>query len=266
MTDFSSAPSAPATIIAFVSGKGGVGKSVVTANLAHTLAQSGARTAVVDADAGQGAQGILFNHTPSGSVLEWAEGRAHAEDVTQRTGGGVTLVQAASHAIADVPQSLYDGLDDALSALKSSHDFVLIDAPAGTDGLVRWALDRADLGILVVVGEPTAIADAYRLARLVWTLDPSYPMGQIVTFADDAADAESVAERFAQVTTDLIGQAPAYLGYVPFAQSIRRSVREQRLAVTSDARIGTAFALLAAVLQAGRTPAAMAPDLTRGSN
>jgi flagellar biosynthesis protein FlhG len=256
---------APATTIAIVSGKGGVGKSVLTANLAHTLAQSGARASVLDVDAGQGAQGILFNATPAASVLDWIEGRAHAEDVTQRTSGGVTLVQAASHALGEIPQTLYDGLDDALGALKSSHDFVLIDAPAGTDGLVRYALDRADLGVLVVAGEPTAIADAYRLARLVWTLDPSYPMGQIVTFADDKADAESVAERFAAVTTDLIGQAPAYLGYVPFSAAVRRSVREQQLAVTTDAQIGTAFALLAAVLQAGRTPAVAAPDLTRGA-
>lgn len=256
--------STPATVVAVVSGKGGVGKSLLTANLAHTLAQGGARAAVLDADAGQGAQGILFNCTPNASVLDWAEGRAHAEDVTQRTPGGVTLVQAATHAVAAPSQTLYDGLDDALGALRASHDFVLLDAPAGTDGLVRWALDRADLGLLVVVGEPTAIADAYRLARMVWAMDPAYPMGQVVTFADDQADAESVAERFAQVTTDLVGQAPAYLGFVPYSPAARRSVREQRLAVTQDAALGSAFALLAAVLQSGRTPAAAAPELTRG--
>ena len=72
-------------------------------------------------------------------------------------------------------QSLFAKLDDLVQVLQQTHDYVLIDTPAGTEGAVRWALDKADLGILVLVGEPTAISDAYRLARMIWDIEPNYP-------------------------------------------------------------------------------------------
>ncbi len=240
------------TTIAIVSGKGGVGKSVVAANLAETLAWAGHAVALLDADAGQGAQSILFNEGPAAGLLDWAEGRAAHADCFHETLSGVTLAQAALSPVEGAPAALFAALDETLAALRERHRFVLIDAPAGVDSLVRWALDRADFGLVVVVGEPTAIADAYRLAKTVWSLDESYPFALVVNYADGEADADGIADRFARVTRQFTGQAPAFLGWVPFSPLVRQSVAAQTPAVRTYPELRPAFSAIARVIDRGR--------------
>ncbi len=240
------------TTIAIVSGKGGVGKSIIAANLAETLAWSGRSVALLDADLGQGAQAVLFNEGPAASVLDRAEGRASSTACYHETLSGVTLVQAAAQPVRLPHPSFFAALDETLAELRETHRFVLIDAPAGTDEAVCWALDRADFGVLVLVGEPTAIADAYRLAKHVWTLDPHYPFAMAVNFADDAAEAESVADRFARVTRQFTGQAPAYLGWVPFSPQVRKSVAAQTPAVRTCPSLRPYFEALVEIIDVGR--------------
>ena len=80
------------------------------------------------------------------------------------------------------------------------YDLVLIDAPAGLEAPVQWALDRSDTGLLVVVGEPTAVTGAYSLAKAVWQTNPSYPLLAVVNAADADAEAAQTAERFGALT------------------------------------------------------------------
>lgn len=235
-------------VLTIASGKGGVGKSVVTVNLAEALARAGHPVALLDADVGQSDSPVLLNETPTATVFDTVHGSASRDDVLHETDAGITLVQAAqrpherSQATED---ALYAALDDLIEYLRARHEYVLVDAPAGTAGPVRWALDRADLGVLVLVGEPTAVADTYRLAKLLWTADPDYPLGIVVNFADDEADAQSIAERFKAITTRFLNQAPHMLGWVPFAHAVRQSVSNQTPAVRTEDPIQDAFTDLA---------------------
>lgn len=242
------------TVIAVASGKGGVGKSILSVNLAETLAVQGHSVALVDVDLGQGACALLLNEQPAGSVQEWVQRRAHKEQVFHRTASGITLVQGAAEAGRTPSQDnrLFTGLDTLLAELRRTHTFIVLDAPAGTDGAVRWALDRADLGLLVLVGEPTAISDAYRLARMIWEYDPDYPMCSVVNFADSEDEAASVADRFGKVTQHFTGRATNYLGWVPFSPLIRRSVAVQEPAVRTSGPVQDAFRTLGDHLVEGR--------------
>lgn len=240
-------------ILAFASGKGGVGKSVVAANLAEALVRAGHRVALIDADLGQSASPVLLNETPATTVLDTVRGAAPLTEALHETRAGLTLVQAADgpgEADGRAP-ALYAALDELTERLRTTHAFILIDAPAGADGPVRWALDRADMGVLVLVGEPTAVADAYRLAKLVWAADADYPLSTLVNFADTEAEAESIAERFGAVTRQFTGQAPSRLGWVPYARAIRRSVAVQAPAVRTPGPVQDAFAALAHTVAQG---------------
>jgi flagellar biosynthesis protein FlhG len=250
------------TILTFASGKGGVGKSVVTVNLAETLARDGHHVALVDADFGQSASPVLLNETPACTVLDAVRAGGPLAQALHETTAGLTLAQAADRPSASGAWStdLYAALDDLLDDLRVTHDYVLIDAPAGADGAVRWALDRADLGTLVLVGEPTAIADAYRLAKRLWAADPDYPLSTVVNFAEDEPDARSVAERFSAVTERFTGQAPSYLGWVPFAHAVRHSVAKQTPAVRTVGPVQEAFRQMAEAVTRGHY--ALAPVLT----
>ena len=248
-------------ILAFASGKGGVGKSVVTANLAEALVREGERVALIDADFGQSASPVLLNETPTMTVLEAVREESPLSNVLHETEAGVTLVQAADgpSETGTWEDALYTALDDLVERLRATHRFILIDAPAGTEGPVRWALDRADLGVLVLVGEPTAVADAYRLAKVLWGADPDYPLSTLVNFADTEEEAESIADRFGAVTTRFTGQAPHRLGWVPYAHAIRQSVSAQRPAVRTAGPAQEAFVTLARTVASGQY--ALAPML-----
>lgn len=250
-------------VIAFASGKGGVGKSLITANLAEVLARRDHRVALVDADVGQSALPVLLNEAPSSTVLDAVEDSVSLRKVPHETNVGVSLVQAAKRPTDRTEgrtPDVFAALDELLEFLRARHDYVLIDAPAGTGEAVRWAMDRADVGALVVVGEPTAVSDAYRLTKLLWKSDPDYPLGIVVNYAEDEDDARSIAERFKAVTTRFMGQSPKTLGWIPFDHSIRRSVSSQTPVVRSTGPVRDAFADLAETVARGHYAFLPAPS------
>jgi len=235
--------------IAVTSGKGGVGKSVLVAGLADSFARRGVSVAVLDAVPGQGSQSILFNSTPSNDVVAWMECKARLPEVLHDTGHGITLVTAALHPPKSTSQeALAAALDRVLAVLKHRYRVVLIDAPSGVDGWVPWALDRADLGLVVVAGEPTAVADAYRLARYVYERDSNYPLGMMVNFADHEEDALGIAERFSDVLNTFVGQAPPMVGWMPYMPSMKTDIRNQKIPGTTDPRLRVLFDGLATAL------------------
>ena len=235
------------TTLAITSGKGGVGKSVVAVNMAEMLSEQGYRVALIDVDFGQGDCALLMNESPAATILEYTRLTVVKDQIFHTTSQGVSLLEAVDTAgrLGNDLERLYATLDELIDELQLTYDFILLDTPAGTEGPVRWALDRADLGLLVLVGEPTAIADAYRLARMIWEIDPDYPLGSVVNFADTEAEARSVAERFGKVTGHFTGRVTRYMGWVPFSRQIRRSVNRQQPAVRVKGPVRNAFKTMA---------------------
>lgn len=235
------------TALAITSGKGGVGKSIVAINMAETLCDMGYQVALVDLDFGQSNCSVLLNEHPRSSLLEYANHTTLRENILHKTETGITLIQGASHVVRNQVsgRSLLQASDEIINFLRPTHDYIILDTPAGTGEIVRWALDRASMGILVLVGEPTAIADAYQLARTVWELDPDYPIKSVVNFADTEAEAHSVADRFGKVTSHFTGNTAQHIGWVPFSSLIRKSVNDQYPAVRVAGPVRNAFQAMA---------------------
>lgn len=243
------------TTLTITSGKGGVGKSVIAVNIAETLADDHS-VALLDADPGQGACATMMNEMPTASAMDLVRLDASAEEVLHEASSGLTLVESVGEPMwVEHPQEndlLYTALDEILAELRARHRFVVVDTPGGLDGTVRWALDRADLGALVLVDEPTAITDAYRLAKLVWRTDPAYPLGSIVNYVDSEQEAQSVVDRFATITQRFTGQEPTYLGWIPYSEQVRESVRNQMPVARVPGPVRTSFLDVAQVLRNGR--------------
>ena len=234
--------SPPGLVLAVVSGKGGVGKSTLAVNLAEALADAGRTVALLDADLGQGSCATLMNEDPPASVVAASRGATALERAFHPAASGVTLVHGGSAPQpADRPETLYDALDDALDAAARGHDVVLIDAPAGVGPTVLWALDRADAGVLVLVGEPAAVKGAYALVKTVWQSAPAYPFLGVVNAADTGADAEQTATRFAELTRQFLGRAPSTLGWVPYDAQVRAAARAQVPAVRRSSGLRAAL-------------------------
>ena len=236
-----------APVVTIVSGKGGVGKSVVSVNVAEALAGQGSAVALVDADLAQPNCALLMNEPSPRSVDENLS--ASLRDCWHPCGSGVTLVQGGGSNVEGVDHGVLKArLDDQLEELRDVHDLVLIDAPAGTGSTTKWALDRSDFAALLIADEPTSVADAYSLVKSVWEIDSSYRFGTVVNFAEGDAHGRDVDHRFGLITRRFTGNGAFYLGWVPFSGAIRSSVARQTPVVRKDAALASVFGSLGEAL------------------
>lgn len=214
--------------MATVSGKGGVGKSLASVNIAETLKLLGYRAAILDVDAGMANVATMFNQYPSYSVTDWIEDRCELSHILQDV-GGITLVTTANEPgpLTDKYEILIQALDQVLDALAASHDFIIIDTPAGLGELNLWALDRSRLGAIMLVDEPTSVSDVYRFCKYVLGIDPSYPFAVIVNMAANDEAAAQIHQKFNQIVKYFLQTEIPSMGYIPYSESIRESIRKQ---------------------------------------
>ena len=217
-------------VIATASGKGGVGKSVTTVNCANVLHKAGYKTAIIDADLGLSNCATLLNEQVSATALDVLNEKVYLEDVIQTTEQGITLVTGADELDAHINKYsvLYPVIDEALRTLSRTHDFILIDTPAGASELSLWALDRSDLCLLILVDEPTVISDVYRYCKFILDIDPSYPFGAIVNFGKDDKNSRDTLHRFNKILSHFKNRNIPYFGYIPAHNSVKDAVRNQR--------------------------------------
>ena len=215
-------------VCAVISGKGGVGKSMTSVNLAAMLNDMGYRVAIIDADLGLANCATMFGEAAHATVTHWINGDITLEDLPQHC-GEITLVTGADSPdeMTMSTEVLMDALDQVTEYLKRSHDFVLIDTPAGAGEMTLWALDAASVGIPVLVDEPAAISDIYRLCKYVYSIDPVYDFACIVNFAENQDDAQSTYKRFESILGHFLDKTPAYLGFIPFHMAMREAIQKQ---------------------------------------
>ena len=147
-------------VIAVSSGKGGVGKTNVSVNLAIALARKGHRICVFDADTSLANVNILLNLTPEFTLEHVLNGSKRIEDILLQGPGDITIVPAASgiaeFASLSVPQQKL--LLQALTTLEQQFDYLIIDMPPGTGDVQLSLCQRVPLTGAVVVTTPQAVA------------------------------------------------------------------------------------------------------------
>jgi len=237
-------------VLAIASGKGGVGKTNVTANLAVALAQRGQRVCVLDADLGLANMDVLFGLSPEWSLLHVLRGEKRLAEVMVDGPGGIRIIPAASG--FDELTSL--GSDDRLrlldevDSLDGTFDTLLIDSAAGISANVLYFAAAAADALVVITPEPTSLTDAYAFVKVLATKYGRREFLVTVNMASGAADAEAAFARLAKVTERFLRVRLEYQGYVPYDDAVSRAVRQQ----------------LPSVLAAPQSPASLAfTDLAR---
>jgi flagellar biosynthesis protein FlhG len=220
----------PCRMITVASGKGGVGKSVFSANLALSLARLNRRVTIVDADLGLSTVNILLDARPQYDLCDVIEGRVALEQcVTACRGGAVRLVQGGSGIarMANLPQGQVEYLVRCLERLRREADFLIVDCGAGiSDTVIRFCL-AADEVAVVATPEPTSVADAYALIKTVFTRNPGADMRLCVNICRNKQDADSVSRRIRGVCRQFIGSEPGDAGYIAQDPFVAVSVRER---------------------------------------
>lgn len=226
----------PATkVITVASGKGGVGKTNVVANLAISLARTGHRVMVFDADLGLGNIDILLGLTPRFNISHVLAGEKTLEQVLVRGPHDIWVLPASSgvSSMAALDTRSQARLIDAVSSLAIPLDYLLVDCAAGIAGDVLTFSRAAQDLVVVLSNEPASVADAYALIKV---LSRQYGMRRFHLLPNMVRDAREgralfgkitgVADRYLDVSLDLVGS-------IPLDPALRAAVRAQRAVVES---------------------------------
>jgi flagellar biosynthesis protein FlhG len=156
-------------IVAITSGKGGVGKTNIVANLGYTLRRFGKRVLIFDADLGLGNLDVLLGLTPQFNLSHVIRGEKQLSDVVVTGPGGVQILPAASgiQDLTALTQQERYLVFSQLDAFIHDFDIMLIDTAAGISSNVLYFNINADEILIVATPEPTSITDAYAMMKVL---------------------------------------------------------------------------------------------------
>ncbi len=223
-------------IVTIASGKGGVGKTSISVGIAAAMAQRGGRIALLDGDLGLANADVLCGVNASvhiGHALD--HGRSLA-DIAVRAPGGFSLIPGGSGVarLASMNDEQRERLIMGIADLEEAVELTLIDCGAGVGQGVLEFVHAADLALVVTTPEPTAIADAYALIKLLITR-PREGVGEggngrfalVVNNAKDEREARAVHQRIEGVTRRFLDATVPFAGWVPTDKAVQQAVRER---------------------------------------
>jgi flagellar biosynthesis protein FlhG len=227
------APPAP-RVISVTSGKGGVGKTNVVANLAVALARLGQRVLVLDADLGLANLDVLLGLSPRWNIRHVLTGEKRLDEVIVDGPGGIKVLPASSgvQELTQLGEEQKLLLLSELDGLEPDCDLLLIDTGAGISPNVTYfnlaALER----IVVVTPEPTSITDAYALIKVMATRHATRSFKLLVNQVKGEAEARGVFAKLVRVVDRFIGQVSLEcLGWVPTDGCLPKAVQRQQAVV-----------------------------------
>ena len=245
-----------ASVIAVTSGKGGVGKSNVSVNLAIKLAAAGKDVVLLDADMGLANADVLVQHRPSIQPVARHRPQERAARRSWSPGpGGFRLIGGASGLarMADLSDDDRQRLITALAELEDEVDVILIDTGAGISPNVLAFTRAADHVLVVTTPEPTAITDAYAVIKVLTRGGDQRRISLLVNQVTSAAEAKIVQDRIAKVARQFLNVTVFEGGYVFADDQVPASVRKRQPFVLASPRCPAAGCItqLAIRLQQG---------------
>ncbi|MCG6929212.1 MAG: MinD/ParA family protein [Desulfofustis sp.] len=248
-------------VVSITSGKGGVGKTAVVANIASCLARAGKKILVLDADLGLANIDVVLGLNPPYNLNHFFSGEKDLRSIMVEGPHGMRILPAGSglqsfiQLNADQKLRLLDGLE----ALDDNFDFVFIDTEAGISENVTYFNTAAHDIILVTTPDPTAITDAYALMKLLSTRYHEKRFFLVVNMVEDETEALDVYRKLTVVANRYLDISIEYFGSIPHDRQMADSIRKQKAIVDLNSSSATArsFMSLARRIEAmavSRTP------------
>ena len=244
-------PSA-ATVLAITSGKGGVGKTNIAANLAICLAAANRRVLLWDADMSLGNLDLVMNIHSKYNISHVISGRKSMEEIIQPGPKGLRVVCGASglDRLADITDGEQYRLQEHLGRLQQETDMILVDTAAGISRSVVGFCLAADRVLVVTTPEATAMADSYGMIKVLVRKGYRGPISLVVNMARSAVEGKQVYQRMANVAQRFLRTNVYYAGTLLKDERLCAAVRLRTPVVLAypKSEISTSLAALAARL------------------
>ncbi len=209
-------PSKPTQVIGVASGKGGVGKTTVSVNLAVALQMMGERVMLLDADLGLANAQIALGCQCPYNLSHFLAGEKTLEEIIVTTRAGVRLVPGASgmHEMAALSGLQAASIVQAFSAIEDEVDYLIVDMAAGISPAVLAFMQACPRRFIVVRDDPSSIADAYGTIKVLiqdFGVDELYLVPNAM---GSQQEGQQLYERINQVCARFLGRSISYLGTV----------------------------------------------------
>lgn len=238
-------------VTAVTSGKGGVGKTNVVANLAIALAERGRKVMILDADLGLANIDVVLGLKPIYNIKHVLNGERSLEEVIVTGPAGIKILPASSgvEELTRLKEAEKIALLSEMEAAQLDIDILLLDTGAGISSNVMYFNVAAQEIIVVATPEPTSITDAYAVMKVLSKRYDEKHFRLLVNGVQDLAEAKRVYAKLADVSERFLNVSLDYLGSIPKDPWISEAVRRQKalLEVAPDSAAARQFGRLADV-------------------
>jgi len=221
---------APLRVLAVTSGKGGVGKTNMTANLAVLAAKAGKRVLIIDADLGLANVEIVFGIKPRYHIGDLLDATLSIREILVEGPSGVQVLSAGSgiQELTRLDEAQKLRLVTAMDPVEDLFDLVLVDSGAGIGDNVLFFVGAAQEALLVVSPEPTSLVDAYAVVKVLSQQAGVRHFNVIVNPVVDELAARDIFPKLTAVTSRFLHARVRHLGYVPRDENLHRAIMAQR--------------------------------------
>ena len=226
---------APTHVIAITSGKGGVGKSTVSINLAVSLADLGRTVTVVDDDLGLANIDVMLGLSPEHNLVDVLDGRCTLDQVLVTGPRGIQLIPAASgvQRMVELGEAERAGLLYAFSQLERRTDVMIVDTAAGIAANTLQFCDASQEVIVVVCNDPASVTDAYATIKVLNQRSGRNRFRILVNQAVNKAEAFALFGKLTEVTYRFLDVSLDYAGAIPIDRNVRTALRRRMAVVES---------------------------------
>jgi flagellar biosynthesis protein FlhG len=250
----SAAFSSSTRIVAVTSGKGGVGKTFVSANMAAALARGGRKVLVLDADLGLANLDVVLNLFPKITLHDVFTGKHLLQDAILPAPGGFSVLLAGSGMVeySRMTPEIREQLQRVIVEVEPKFDHVLLDTGAGISDVVLYSVSLAGTVLVVVTPEPTSLTDAYATIKVLATTQERRLVHLLVNQTRKPGEARAVRQQLQQVVDRYVNPAldsPLRLelvGEVPNDPTVREAVQRRQLLMQMAPGTPASVALVAA--------------------
>jgi flagellar biosynthesis protein FlhG len=222
--------------VSITSGKGGVGKSTLIANIALTLSQKGKKVLILDGDLGMANVDIMFGVKTNGNVHDIISGQKTMQEILVEVSKDVFLIPGGSGVVEFNHMNHFErrAMVEAVSSLPVGFDYLLIDTAPGIAENVLFLNSAAQTVSVVITPDPSSFADAYALIKVLHSKYKVNHFSIICNQVKDEAEGLGLFKRFNEVVNRFLFIGLDFWGCIPNDVVLRKANQQQRLVVRHD--------------------------------
>jgi len=209
--------------VSITSGKGGVGKSIISLSLASACASNGLRVLLVDADLGLGNQHLMLGLSPVFTVEDYLSGTCQLSEACMAVTANLSLLAAKSGFVDDDWTYSLDTIETTrqLEWARGSFDLIIVDTAAGISRKVEVVNKLTDIALVVTTPDIAAVADAYALTKFLVSQQSAARIGFIVNRSESDSEGKKIASNVKDMVDRFLGYSILSSCHTPEHSTIR---------------------------------------------